>query len=100
MACFANNASACEPVWVRPLDVARYKSVILGQVEAVDWFRGLITVAPIKAIIGKPVRVAVHYNNVPLTCAWQTFRAGERVYVFDFEWAAPVADVTFDPPVR
>jgi hypothetical protein len=94
----ASAASSCEPVWVRPVDVSAYKSVILGQVEAVNWFLGEVTVDPIRAIVGKPKRVGLHYNNVPFTCASQMFWVGERVYVFDGDWAARPDQVTFEPP--
>jgi hypothetical protein len=94
---FASAAMACEPIWVRPVHVANYQIVFLGRVEAVDWFHGEITVVPIKALVGKPVRVKVRYNNIPLTCAWQSFWVGDQVYVFDAEWAASADKVTFAP---
>ena len=85
---------------MRPVDIADHKSIFLGRIEAVDWLRGQITVAPIKAIVGRPVRAKLRYNNIPLTCGSQTFWPGERVYVIDAEWAAPPNNVTFEPPVR
>ncbi len=100
---FAGRAGACEPVWVRPVHVARSTTIFLGRVEAVDWLRGQIIVTPIKtiaAIAGRPVRTTLHYNNIPLTCGSQSFWPGQQVYVIDAEWAAPRYEVTFDPPVR
>lgn len=97
---WAGAAAACEPVWVRPVALTRHSSAFLGRVEAVDWLRGEITVAPERTLTGTAARTRIRYNNIPLTCGWQSFRQGERVYVFDSEWAAPPDQVTFATPEK
>ena len=96
------GSEACEPIWVRPLNVSIYSAAFVGKVESVDWLRGRVRVAQTRVLIGRPAQTAeVKFNNIPLTCAWQLFRPGEGVYVFEDDamassWAAPIGDVNFD----
>jgi hypothetical protein len=89
----AGVANACEPVWVRPIS---RDGAVLSLVQAVRWWKGEIVVAPVNPAERKRAAKTIKFNNVPLTCAWQTFRKGERVYVVD-DWAAPISEVSFLP---
>jgi len=59
-----------------------------------------VEVESVRAIHGQKIRkAAIAFNNRPLTCGWQTFHVGQRVYVFidpEISWAAAASDVSFD----
>jgi hypothetical protein len=95
------DAQACEPVWVRPVDLSGYAVAGVGAVEQVDWLRGRIRVVSLKRLRGTPIGTFdINFNNIPLTCGWQFFQANDEVYFFinrspSFSWAALLRDVTF-----
>jgi len=98
----ASGTQACGPIWVRPVDVSRYSAALVGRVQRVDWFRGRIRVASTRVLTGRPTQnVDIEFNNIPLTCGWQLFLPGDKVYVLiekpnAFSWAARLSDVTFE----
>jgi hypothetical protein len=89
----SSTAKACEPAWVRPIPRS---SAALGRVQTVNRLEGKVIIRLIRPKAKTPARLTIRYDNIPLTCAWQTFHEGEDVYVVDSEWAAAVSRITFD----
>ena len=77
MSAAASPTTACEPVWVRPIDLAAQVRAFEGRVERVDWFGGKVTVAPQRQLAGKQSgNIVVKFENIPFTCGWQFFSIG------------------------